>query len=49
MIDVMPYDECVCRRMGNAHGLCEAELTFSEKGKKVRLSIRPSKRLRLLF
>lgn len=46
MIDVMPYDECVCRRMGNAHGLCEAELTFSEKGKKVRLSIRPSEEVK---
>ena len=41
MIDVTPFEECVCRKMPNNYDLCQDILTFSEKGKKVRLVIRP--------
>ena len=37
MIDVAPFEHCVCKRMANEHGLCGGELTLSERGKKVRL------------
>jgi hypothetical protein len=40
LIDVFPYEECVCLKMNNTHELCEARLTFSEQGKKIKLSIR---------
>jgi hypothetical protein len=48
MIDVAPFEHCVCKRMANAHGLCEAELTLSERGKKVRLNPRPGEQARAL-
>ena len=36
-IPVAPYERCVCKKMGNTFSLCDKELTFAEKGKKIRL------------
>lgn len=41
MIDVTPYQHCVCRKQANTQALCEAELVFSEQGKKVKLGLKP--------
>lgn len=39
-IPVLPFADCVCKKMRNTHSLCGAELTFAEQGKKIRLSTR---------
>jgi len=36
-IPIAPYEKCVCKKMGNTFSLCDRELTFIEKGKKIRL------------
>jgi hypothetical protein len=48
VIDVAPFDRCVCDRMVNAHDLCEGALTLSERGKKVRLSLRPGEQAKAI-
>ncbi len=40
MIDLDRFEKCVCRRRGVPNDLCESNLSFEEKGKKVRLSVR---------
>ena len=48
LIDVNPFEECVCCKMPNNYDLCQDILTFSEKGKKVRLVIRPGEEAKAL-
>jgi len=48
LIDVTPYEECVCRKGANTHDLCEAVLTFSEQGKKVKLVLHPGEEAKAL-
>lgn len=35
MINTAPFEHCECMRMGNAHALCQSELSLEERGKKV--------------
>ena len=37
MIDLGKYEHCVCKGRNNPHSLCDGELIFEEKGKKVQL------------
>jgi len=48
MIDVAPFDDCVCKKMGNRHDLCVSALTLSEKGKSVTLRIRSGEEAKAL-
>jgi hypothetical protein len=48
MIDVSPFEDCVCKKMANAHALCDGALTLSENGKKVKLSLRSGEDARAL-
>lgn len=48
MIDVAPFEHCICKRMANEHALCEGELTLSERGKKVRLIPRQGEQAKAL-
>ena len=38
MINLGRFSECVCKAKGNPHKLCDGELSFEEKGKKVKLT-----------
>lgn len=40
MIDLAHFEDCVCIANGRPHGLCQGKLSFEEKGRKVKLSIR---------
>lgn len=40
MIDLAHFEDCVCIANGRPHRLCQGNLSFEEKGKKVRLSIK---------
>ncbi len=40
MIDLGRFEECVCKHRGVPNDLCDDHLSFEEKGKKVRLSVR---------
>uniref|UniRef100_Q3ATZ3 Uncharacterized protein n=1 Tax=Chlorobium chlorochromatii (strain CaD3) TaxID=340177 RepID=Q3ATZ3_CHLCH len=48
MIDVKPFENCVCQKMNNHLSLCKSELTLSEKGKSVTLRIRSSEEAKVL-
>lgn len=48
MIDVAPYEHCVCRGMGNRLALCDGALIFSEQGKKVRLAVKSGEEAKAL-
>jgi len=37
LIDVTPFNHCVCKRVVKSHGLCEGQFSFAEKGKKIKL------------
>lgn len=41
MINLGRFSECVCKAKGNPHKLCDGELSFEEKGKKVKLTPKP--------
>lgn len=40
MIDLGRFEDCVCRRRSIPNDLCDGNLSFREKGKKVKLSLR---------
>lgn len=48
MINVAPFEHCLCQKMGNTLDLCDAVLTFCEKGKKVKLEIRQNEEAKAL-
>jgi hypothetical protein len=48
MIDLGRFDECVCRRRGVPNVLCEDDLTFEEKGIKVRISLQSGEEAKAL-
>jgi len=48
MIDLGRFEECVCKRRGIPNGLCESNLSFEEKGKKVQFSVRPGEEAKAL-
>jgi hypothetical protein len=39
-ISVAGFDDCICSGRRRPHRLCDGELAFEEKGKKIRLSLR---------
>lgn len=48
MIDVEKFEICVCRNKGIPDKLCESNLSFEEKGKKVRLTLRGNEEAKAL-
>ncbi len=48
MIDIKKFETCTCREKGVPDGLCESKLSFEEKGKKVRLSLRANEEAKAL-
>ena len=48
MIQLGKFENCVCRNNGVPDKLCSGILSFEEKGKKVKLSIRPGEEAKAL-
>jgi len=48
LIDVTPYEQCVCLKMNKTHELCDDRLTFSEQGKQIKLGIRKGEEAKAL-
>lgn len=48
MIDLGPYAECACKRMGNTFPMCKTDLMLEEQGKKVTLTLRAHEEARAL-
>ncbi|GKT12709.1 MAG: hypothetical protein ISEC1_P1689 [Thiomicrorhabdus sp.] len=45
MVDIEPFNHCICLRMVNHQSLCDGKHGFSEQGKKVRFSTRSGESL----
>jgi hypothetical protein len=48
MIELKDFETCVCKSKGAPNSLCENKLTFEEKGKKVKLSIKANEEAKAL-
>ena len=48
MIDLKRFEECVCKGRKAPDSLCDGELSFEEKGKKIKLSLRENEEAKAL-
>jgi hypothetical protein len=48
MIDLGPFETCVCQSRAIPNTLCDSNLSFEEKGKKVKITTRPGEEAKAL-
>ena len=48
MIDLGKYETCVCQRRAFPNNLCDSNLSFEEKGKKVKITLRTDEEAKAL-